>query len=119
MNIISQFKIKTRIIVLVAIPLIAIFFLTAERYMSAQQEVNKIEQLEVLEQYINAVSPLISSVQTERFYSKLYLGPTTPSNPEGLQYKQQLLDSRPVVDRAISNYTKFIENREPLEQFPT
>ncbi len=119
MTIINQFKIKTRIIVLVTIPLVAIFLLTAERYILAQQEVNNVQQLEVLEQYINAVSPLIRGVQTERFYSKLYLGPTNPSNPEGLQYKQQLLDSRPAVDKAIRKYKAFIANKEQLEQFPT
>jgi methyl-accepting chemotaxis protein len=119
MNIINQFKIKTRIIVLVSIPLIAILLLAAERYISAQSEVNKVRQLDVLEGYIGAVSPVISSIQTERFFSKLYMGPTTPSNPEGLQYKQQLLDSRVLVNKALSEYQIFIKNREPLEQFPT
>ncbi len=119
MNIINQFKIKTRIIVLVSIPLIAILFLAAERYISAQSEVNKVRQLDVLEGYIGAVSPVISSIQTERFFSKLYMGPTTPSNPEGLQYKQQLLDSRVLVNKALSEYQIFIKNREPLKQFPT
>lgn len=118
MSFINQISVKTRILVLVIIPLIATVILAIERYRSANNELENVKRLEILQQYIGVLSPLISSLQEERFYSRLYMGPTNPSNPVGTEFKPDVANSRVAVDKALNNYKKFVADRERLTVFP-
>lgn len=118
MKLISHVKIKTRILILVIIPLIAIYFLAYERYKNASAEVENVKQLEVLQQYINYLSPLTTAMQHERLYSKLYMGPN-PNSPVGLEHKDSVLDSRVDTDASLKAYLEFAADRERFETFPT
>ncbi len=109
MRAINKIKIKTRIILLVLIPLIATLILGVERYQKAQQEMNQLKELSLLQEYIYKVSPLITALQNERLFTNLYLGPTNPSNPEGKEFKSDMLQSRLDTDKAIVRYRDFID----------
>ncbi|AWB66150.1 hypothetical protein C2869_06725 [Saccharobesus litoralis] len=119
MSFINQISIKTRIIVLVLIPLFVTLFFAIERYQKASQEVENVERLEILQQYIGVVSPLLSALQQERLYSKLYMGPGSPTDPIGMEYQSQVVESRAPTDQALKNYKRFIADRERLSIFPT
>ncbi|KMT66882.1 methyl-accepting chemotaxis protein [Catenovulum maritimum] len=119
MNFINQISIKTRIIILVLIPLVVTLVLAYERYNNASDEVKNIQELEILQQYISHVSPLITALQQERLYSKLYMGPGKPDDPIGMEYKPQVLNSRGPVDKALVSYKNFIADKEKIERFPT
>ncbi len=118
MNFVNGLNVKTRIIILVLVPLVAILFLMGERYRFAKTELDNVKQVGVLQKYIAVLSPLISSLQKERFYSKIYMGPTNPSNPIGLEVKPQLLESRIIVDSAYQAFNQFIAEEEALQQYP-
>ena len=119
MKIINKIKIKTRILLLVLIPLIATLVLTLEKLSSANLALNNIEKLEVLQQYIDKVSPLISGLQAEREYTKMYLGPGSAQDETGLEFKSDMLNARAPVDIALKNFTEFIEQSQKLNDFPT
>ncbi|EWH08832.1 putative methyl-accepting chemotaxis sensory transducer [Catenovulum agarivorans DS-2] len=114
MNLIHQISIKTRIIILVIIPLVATLYFANGRLNQAQQELSNVEKLEVLQQYIDTVSPLISGLQVERLYTTLYVN---KKDHEIADYKSQLQQSRRPVDKALASYRKFIANTEALNQF--
>lgn len=117
MNFIKQIKIKTRIIVLVLIPVIVTFFFAIQRYHQASQTLNNIQQLEILEQYIAKTSPLISALFQERLMTKLYVALGEKSEI-GLEYKQDLLDSQNASKQPLANYQAFVANKEKLAKFP-
>lgn len=118
MNFIHQTKIKTRIIVLVLIPLIATLFFALAKLQQANEELNNVEQLEILQQYIYKISPLISGLQQERLYTVLYVNTVNKENPQGdLTYKQQLNKSRAAVDQAKNSYFAFVADSNKLQHF--
>ncbi|WP_448249413.1 methyl-accepting chemotaxis protein [Thalassotalea agariperforans] len=119
MKIINHITIKTRIILLVLIPLFATLILAVEKYNNASNALEKIEKLEVLQQYIGKISPLISSLQVEREYTKMYLGPGSVKHQTGLEFKQAMLDSRTAVDHSLEGFYAFISQTEKINQFPT
>ncbi|WAJ71810.1 methyl-accepting chemotaxis protein [Catenovulum adriaticum] len=118
MKIINHIKIKTRIILLVLIPLLVSLFFALERYQNANAAVKKIEQLEILQEYIYVVSPAISALQQELLYTKMYLGPGSRIHEVGLEFKQNMLDRRAISDDALKNYQTFIADSQKFESFP-
>ncbi|MCM2680683.1 methyl-accepting chemotaxis protein [Echinimonas agarilytica] len=119
MNFIYQISVKKRIVFLVFIPLIATVFFATERYKVASDELENVNDLEFLQQYISVVSPLISSLQQERLYSKLYMGPGNPNDPIGKEFKPNVTSSRVAVDVALSDYQEFISDRDQFHHFPS
>lgn len=114
----NHIKIKTRIILLVLIPLVVALFFAFERYKNADAAVKKIEHLEVLQEYIYAVSPFISALQQELLYTKMYLGPGSPTHEVGLEFKQDMLNRRAKANAARNHYVKFIEDPTKFVAFP-
>ncbi|WP_016956491.1 methyl-accepting chemotaxis protein [Catenovulum agarivorans] len=114
MNLIHQISIKTRIIVLVLIPLAATLYFAAERLQKAQNELTNVERLQILQQYIDKVSPLISGLQLERLYTTLYVN---KADDDPSDYKSQLNQSRIPVDRALRHYLDFVSETEALLEF--
>ncbi|WP_111979558.1 methyl-accepting chemotaxis protein [Algibacillus agarilyticus] len=117
MKIISQIKIKTRILLLVAIPLIATLVLALEKLGNAQSELTNTQQLEMLQKYVYTASPLLSAIQQELMYTKMYLGPGSSSDETGMEYEQDMLNTREPVDRAIKKYHNFINDKSKYAQF--
>lgn len=118
MNAINQVKIKIRIIVLVIIPLVATLVLALERLREASIEKANIEQLEILQEYVYTVSPVIASLQEERLYTSFYLETRTEDPAELARIKGKLESSRRPVNESLRTYNAFIEDREKLVTFP-
>ncbi|EWH08806.1 putative methyl-accepting chemotaxis sensory transducer [Catenovulum agarivorans DS-2] len=117
MTFINRIKIKTRIIALVMIPLIVTALLAFEKLRDAQLALKQAENLEVLQKYVYITAPLLSALQQELLYTKMYLGPGGPSEPIGMEYKQDMLNARIPVDKALKNYKAFIQNQQQFAQF--
>lgn len=118
MNLIHQIKIKTRIILLVLIPLAATIFFALDKLEQANKEVRNVEQLEILQQYIYKISPLISGLEKERLHTRLFLNSIDKSNPMGdSQYKQALLSSRSPVDKAKASFLAMVSETEKFSDF--
>ncbi|MBD1388638.1 methyl-accepting chemotaxis protein [Neiella sp. HB171785] len=118
MNFINHISVKKRIMFLVFIPLVSTLFFAIERYQNASAELQNVQHLEVLQQYIGVVSPLTSALQQERLYSKLYMGPGGPEDPIGKEFLPNVLQSRKAVDQALADYQQFVGQRELLSIFP-
>ncbi|MBD1388640.1 methyl-accepting chemotaxis protein [Neiella sp. HB171785] len=118
MKIINEINIKTRIIILVVIPLIVTLGLAIERYKNAQQVLDNVEKLELLQEYVQHLSPLVSSLQNEFLYSYLYVHADKDNQQTSQYLKQQLRPTRLPVDQALKNYINYIDNTEALTQFP-
>lgn len=117
MKIINKLSIKTRIIILVIIPLLFTLGLAIERYKNAQTVLTNIEKLEILQDYIQFLSPLVSALQNEFLYSHLYIN-ADKNDTELLAYlKQHIQKSRITVDKTLDNYTQYIEKNQKLNQF--
>ncbi|MBD1388648.1 methyl-accepting chemotaxis protein [Neiella sp. HB171785] len=112
MNAINQVRIKTRIIILVLIPLIATLFFALERYQRANEKVASAEQLTILHDYISLATPLISAIQQEHMYTKMYVG-------SKLDFKRQMQNSRIAVDKALHAFNAYVLNTEKFNAFPT
>lgn len=104
MSFFEKIRIKSRIRLLVFIPLIVTILLAFEKYQNARYELERIEQLEVMQQYIDKVSPLISAIQQETLYARIYLGPGGPQAEEGQEFKQQAFEKRIGVDKSLAEY---------------
>ncbi|WP_017446925.1 methyl-accepting chemotaxis protein [Gayadomonas joobiniege] len=109
MNLLSRLQIKTRIILLVFLPLLVILYFTVERYQVADQQLNKLQALNVSLEYVEAVSPFIAYLQQEWLSTKRYLGPGKPDNPAGLEFKKEMLQQRELVDNAWQRFKSFTE----------
>lgn len=116
MNLISRISIKSRILLLVLIPLAATLLLAVQRYISASNEMENVKRLEVLQQYIDKATPLISGLQVEHLYTKMYMGRSAKS--PNLEFEQDMHASRPAVDRAIRDYQEFVRDSEKFNAFP-
>lgn len=112
MNAINKVRVKTRIIVLVLIPLVATLYYALDRFQTANSKVRSAEQVSVLHEYITLATPLISAVQQEHMYTKMYVGTK-------LDFKRQMQESRGPVDKALRAYNEFVEDTEKFEAFPT
>lgn len=118
MSLLNRLQIKTRIILLVILPLSLLLFLAAERYQKADEQLQNLQALSVTMEYVELVSPLIASLQQEWLMTKRYLGPGTPDNPNGLEFKDALQTQRLAVDQAWRKYTAFLQNKQvDLAQF--
>lgn len=117
-NFADHLNVKTRVLILVIIPILAVLYLAFDHYRAANGTLKNVKRLEILEEYITSLSPLLISMQQERLYSKLYMGPNQDS-PIGLEHKPSLLDKREDVDSAIKVYKQFVSDRERLKVFPT
>lgn len=104
MNFFEKIRIKNRIRLLVIIPLLVTVGLAFEKFHNAQEDVTMIEQLEVMQQYIDQVAPLISSIQQETLYARIYLGPGSPEALEGKEFKEQALAKREIVNNDLQRY---------------
>jgi len=118
MNAVNQVKIKIRIIILVAIPLVATLILALDRLREASIEKTNIEQLEILQDYVYTVSPVIANLQEERLYTSFYLEARTEDSAALARIKGKLESSRQPVDESLRTYKTFIEQREKLAAFP-
>lgn len=118
MNFINHLNVKTRILILVLIPIVAVFLLAVDRYRTASDTLDNVSKLEILEEYIVNLSSLNVEMLQERLYSKLYMGPS-PDSPIGLEHKASLMRSRSRVDTALQNYNEFVSDRQRLSVFPT
>ncbi|AWB66214.1 hypothetical protein C2869_07095 [Saccharobesus litoralis] len=116
MNFFSRINIKLRILLLVLIPLFATLFFAVERYVKADNEMKEVERLEVLQQYIYNATPLVSSLQVEHLYTKMYMG-RSYANPS-LEFEQSMHDSRVPVDKALVKYSTFVADTDKFALFP-
>ncbi|WP_016956529.1 methyl-accepting chemotaxis protein [Catenovulum agarivorans] len=117
MKFINRIKIKTRIVALVMVPLVVTVLLASEKLNDAQLKLKQAEDLEVLQQYVYTAAPLLSAIQQELLYTKMYLGPGSPEEPIGLEFKQDMLDARIPVDRALKSYRMFIDDKQRFARF--
>ncbi|WP_111980328.1 methyl-accepting chemotaxis protein [Algibacillus agarilyticus] len=115
MQILTQFKIQTRIIFLVLIPLIVTFMLSLERLSDANEEQDKMQLLDNVLNYAGVASPYVAATLNEAFYTRLYIDSTDQKTS---QYKRALEDARRKALLRQKQYVKFIDdNREALAQF--
>ncbi|WP_077066609.1 methyl-accepting chemotaxis protein [Catenovulum maritimum] len=115
MKFLNNLKIKTRITVLVLIPLIATLGLSIERLNRAFDEQNKIKSLDVVLNYADVTTPYISQTLKETFYSRLYID----SSPEKTEfYRRKMLNARQAAQQKEALFLKFVNNQdEALSQF--
>ncbi|WP_159579453.1 methyl-accepting chemotaxis protein [Alteromonas sp. KUL106] len=118
MKIINQVEIRTRIVILVVIPLVVTLGLAIERYKNAQVVLDNIEKLELLHNYIQHLSPLVNSLQVEFLNSYLNLHAVQHNTEIQNSVEQKLQAIRTSVDQDLEAYLDFISNTEELEQFP-
>lgn len=117
MGIFNRTRIKTRIVLLVAIPFLVTLVLALQKLNDAQNKLDQIKDLDVLQQYIYEAAPLISAIQEELLYTIMYLGPQGPEHPTGLEFKQDLIERRAPVDKALAQYRKFVNNESRYVHF--
>ena len=116
MSIIHSISIKARIIILVLIPVMVSLYFASERYKKASFDLKQVESLEVLQDYIDHVSPLISGLQKERMYTSLYVD--TKDVNDSSKYKSNLDQTRSQVDSALKGFAAFVDNTKGLNEFP-
>lgn len=117
MKVFNLLKIKTRIILLVAIPLVVTLMLAVEKLDKAWDELENVEKLDTLQKYVYVAAPLLSALQQEILYTKMYLGPGTINEPTGTEFYQDMLDKRPAVDKALKAYREFINDEAKYAEF--
>ncbi|WP_170252728.1 methyl-accepting chemotaxis protein [Colwellia echini] len=115
MQLLSQIKIQSRIIILVVIPLIATLLLAYEKLNSGFVEQEKIVKLDIVLDYAGVSSPYLNSILKEAFYTRLYID----SNPDKAEiYKRKMLDIRLKAQEAERAYITFIDDHaHDLSQF--
>ncbi|RDV24162.1 methyl-accepting chemotaxis protein [Alteromonas aestuariivivens] len=118
MNVINRVNIKTRILLLVTIPVLAASLLALEKLNDAREELNRAEDMEFLQQYVYTATPLLSAIQQELLYTKMYLGPGNPEDPVGMEFKSDMQEKRPAVDKAISAFVEFTRDDSQYSEFP-
>ncbi|MCJ8294072.1 MAG: nitrate- and nitrite sensing domain-containing protein, partial [Colwellia sp.] len=112
MNFLNSFTIRTRIIILVIIPLIVTMALSVERYQHASDKNEVALELELLLNYIAKTSPIITGMQKETGLSRVWLSKKKPMD------KSQLDSARAPINIAISDYQNFVEsNKNRLDKF--
>lgn len=116
MNFISSINIKLRILLLVLIPLLATLFFAIERYIEANSEMKNVERIEILQQYVYNATPLVSSLQVEHLYTKMFMG-RSYANPS-MEFEQNMYNSRGPVDQALVKYNEFVADTDKFAPFP-
>ncbi|XPF93293.1 methyl-accepting chemotaxis protein [Colwellia sp. RE-S-Sl-9] len=111
----NRIKIRTRIIILVLIPLLVTFLLSAERLNNAHTEQENLEKLNIVLDYSNVASPYISSMLNESFYSRLYID-STPDTES--QYRKKMEDAQKESIKKEKEFIDFItKNEGALKKF--
>lgn len=102
-------NIKTRLFVLVVIPLLVTILLSGERLSHALDSQEKIDNLSLVLDYAEVTYPLISASLQESFYSRLYIDTDQTAHSD---YRSKLNRAR---ERAIASqkiYQQFIADKK-------
>ncbi|MFY8328093.1 methyl-accepting chemotaxis protein [Pseudoalteromonas sp. ZZD1] len=116
MSFLTNYKIKTRILALVLIPLLITGLMSVEKVRSSLAQQQAISKLDAILDYAHVTYPLISSLLEEGFYTRLYLD----SASDKQLAQQQMVAYRQKALTNASQFKQFItENQHTIEQFPT
>ncbi len=116
MSFLTNYKIKTRILALVLIPLIITGLMSVEKVRSSLAQQQAISKLDAILDYAHVTYPLISSLLEEGFYTRLYLDAVTGAQ----KAQQQMLTYRQNALTNANQFKQFItENQHTIKQFPT
>ena len=113
-------SVKSKITLLVIIPLIIITSVAIEKIYSANEKRAQLTNIEGLLNYFHVVSPLIDFLQQELLYSNLYIESSKKENRKESERLNKLSESRRDVDTAIANFAKYIQqdkNRAIFDSF--
>ncbi|WAJ72302.1 methyl-accepting chemotaxis protein [Catenovulum adriaticum] len=115
MKFLNQIKIKTKIIMLVFIPLLATLGLSIERLNNAYTEQAKMKDLDVVLNYADVTTPYINATLKETFYSRLYIDSSAETTN---LYKNKMLDARRLAKQKEADYLTFINQQaQSLSKF--
>ncbi|AWB65073.1 hypothetical protein C2869_00830 [Saccharobesus litoralis] len=120
MQFFKRFKIQTRIVFLVLIPLIVTFILSFERLNNAFEQQDKIKKLDTVLDYANVTYPYISGLLQEAFYARLYIDSKEDQQAKTAQLLNSLQQSREIALKRERTYLQFIDkHKDTLSQFQT
>ncbi|MGJ8692876.1 MAG: methyl-accepting chemotaxis protein [Thalassotalea sp.] len=115
MQFLKKFRIKTRIIFLVVIPLLVTLILSAERANIAFIQQEKIHKLDTVLDYANVTYPYIAAILQEASYSRNYIDSTVN---DSAKYQQLTQKSRANTLIKQQTYLAFINtHRTVLAEF--
>ncbi len=114
---INQLKIKTRIILLILTPLVVTLFFAFHKFQAAKLDMDEVGQFNILHEYVTKATPVISAIQKEHMYTKMYLGPA-PTKPD-LEFERRMQQSRRPVDNALAEFNAYIQDLQKFAEFPS
>ncbi len=115
MNLLSAISIRTRILILVLLPLLAIVALSTERLIDAVKQKQQITKLNEVLDYADVSYPLLAALLEESFYSRLHIDQKQNSNKD---VSALLNSARRKSSEAETAFAAFAEaHDESLAQF--
>ncbi|MEI8645590.1 hypothetical protein P4S60_08290 [Pseudoalteromonas sp. Hal040] len=113
MSFLNKYKIKTRILTLVLIPLLITGLMSVEKVRSSLAQQQAISKLDAILDYANVTYPMISSLLEEGFYTRLYLDAASGAQ----QAQQQMLAYRQNALTNANQFKQFItENQQTIKR---
>lgn len=111
MRILSQVKIRTRIILLAIIPTVFVVYFSTVQFLNAEHRQTQLQQLSFAILVTQKAGVLLNQLQVERDFTYGFVR-GKPTGSEGRQYQSKLLQQRAEVDRAYQNFSHFIEQHQ-------
>ncbi len=116
MRFLNNYKIKTRILALVLIPLVITGIMSADKVNSSLEQRQAISKLDAILDYAHVTYPLIANLLEEGFYTRLYLD----TQSDMAKSKQQMLIHRQNALLHSKQFNEFInDNQQTINQFLT
>ncbi len=123
MSILNNTRIRTRILIIVIIPLLAISGFSFERYQLAQREKNQLSELAKVINYMTVSSSLVDALQNEREIAMVLpptggnINITNISDEEKLELYRDLIAQ---TDKYIASHNRYVEEHaSELKKIPT
>jgi len=112
MNVLSRISIKHRILLLIFIPIISISFYSAHWFNDAIQMKKTMDELSVAIEYVQFVSPLMSTLSKEQTVTTHYV-----YSKKGNDKREAMIDAREKTDVAMAKFRSFLKrSSEPLKK---
>ncbi|TAP41498.1 methyl-accepting chemotaxis protein [Alteromonas sp. KUL49] len=124
MKIINALSVKSKVFLLVLIPLAALTFFTVDKVNHANKQRQQLQQVDVLLEYFQVLSALLNAYQEELMYSNFFVefSSRDKDDPRIGDVSRKLKEARVNVDtsyRAYKAYVNATDNQSVLNSIPT
>ncbi len=104
MNFLNNIGIKSKLLLLLAFPLIGMIYLSSSKTYDAYENFENMEQIEVIVTLSSKISSLVHEIQKERKYSSTYL------ENHDAKVKSNIQRQIKVTDKKVEDLNKFVKS---------